>query len=227
MSSLENIVESSWKFLKKKSLELGLCMSLLAGSFGCRDRDRDHPLPPPPSVVEISGPISNPPVVLAGYNTTVDVSAYIPSSTVELLDSNGVKIADMNDDGLNGDQAAGDNVYTTQLIVNESSLDQLNYIIRATRNVEQKVRDVFIPVVHIPTIANNTEFNQIAKDTYLRAIDTKSRVTALDKDIGNTSNDTLKQVGDDFVFLYKNIKAITNKDISSKPVKNKTTNNYK
>src|SRR3989344_1689051 len=41
MSSLENIVESSWNFLKKKSLEIGLCASLLIGASGCGEDKRD------------------------------------------------------------------------------------------------------------------------------------------------------------------------------------------
>jgi len=42
MSSLENIVESSWNFLKKKSLEIGLCASLLIGASGCGEDKRDQ-----------------------------------------------------------------------------------------------------------------------------------------------------------------------------------------
>jgi len=83
---------------------------------------------------------SSPSTVPAGVSTQVTVTSAItdpnllPSSIVlQRLDANGtvVTIGTMLDDGLNGDAALGDRIFTLRFIVNEAAPGELRYRVSA------------------------------------------------------------------------------------------------
>ncbi|MFH2120228.1 MAG: DUF5050 domain-containing protein [Pseudomonadota bacterium] len=163
--------------------------------------------------LEINGPASNPPAVLAGEQTIVKFSAYVSGSYVELQKYDGanyITVGEMNDDGQNGDQTAGDKIYTTQVTANESVAANITYRIKATSNGQEQTREISIPVVHIPVLATNSELNQTTDALFLESLETKELVTSLNKNIANTPSGAIEQVGDNFLNMFRNFEAVTN-----------------
>ena len=163
--------------------------------------------------LEINGPASNPPAVLAGEQTIVKISAYVSGSYVELQKFDGanyITVGKMKDDGQNGDQTAGDKIYTTQVTANESVAANITYRIKATSNGKEQTREISIPVVHIPVLATNSELNQTTDAFFLESLETKELVTSLNKNIANTPSGAIEQVGDNFLNMFRNFEAVTN-----------------
>ena len=165
--------------------------------------------------LEINGPASNPTALLAEQQSTVTISAYVSGSYVELykLDGNDfIKIGEMTDDGKNGDQAAGDHIYTIQVTVNESENEYVTFRISASTEGEQETRDISIPVVYIPSLTTDTELNQMANDLFLKGLDAQALVTALSTDINNIPSGTMGQIGNDLLGMFSKFEAVTNQD---------------
>lgn len=72
-------------------------------------------------------------------NITISASLKKPVSTVELYDSESKKIGDMTDDGLNGDLVAGDNIYSINVNVFETSESKLDFFAKADGQKSQKL----------------------------------------------------------------------------------------
>lgn len=165
--------------------------------------------------LKISGSISNPPAVLGGEQTIVTISTYVSGSYVELQKSDGVnffKLGEMRDDGQNGDQTAGDKVYTIQTTISESVADHVTLRILASSNGEEKTSTIAIPVVQIPSNVSDTEINQMANDLYQTGIGTQTLLTSINTDLDNVPLGTIEQIGNDLLKMFSDFETITKQD---------------
>lgn len=135
-----------------------------------------NPIPAPTT------PIIVPSILVAGQQTKATITSFVSgavsSTQVQLFNlANGspVLIGDMSDNGQNGDQTAGDHVYT--IVTNltppaESSLSLQVVATTGTNGTESTKMSV--PLVQIPSYTTNTEVNQAESDLYDTAIQTRS-----------------------------------------------------
>ncbi len=164
----------------------------------------------------ISGPISDPPMVLAGTQTSVTISIYASGSYIELLKSDSdsfIAIGEMKDDGQNGDRVAGDKVYTIQTMVSELIADNVTYRIKAFNNGEEKTRDIIIPIIKISTPTTDSELNQMVNDLFLKGLETQTLLTTLNTNINSAPQGTIKQVSDNLLNMFREFEGVTNQFI--------------
>ncbi len=154
----------------------------------------------------IVGPVANPSAVLAGQQTTVNISAYLPSasgSTVaELYQNNGgsfTKIGNMVD-------MASNKVYSISVPINESITNAVTLRI-VTSNATQ---DITIPVIYVPAYSSNTELNQAASDLYTEAVATKALFAGMNN---NPSPQDYKNISTNLYDMFGKFEGITKQDI--------------
>ena len=109
------------------------------------------------SIVSVS---IEPPKITAGTSELVTVAATITDSNLVLInlqlervDDSGVateNLGNLLDDGLNGDLAAGDGVFTTELTITESSPGLIR--LRVSASVENMYKPIFSEVFILEVI---------------------------------------------------------------------------
>lgn len=165
--------------------------------------------------LEIIMPISDPPVLLAGKTTSVTISVFVSASHVELLRRNGdnfIQVGEMKDDGQNGDQTAGDKVYTIQTTINESEADHVDFRIRVLTSDNEKTQDITISVINIPSTVTDAELNLMASDLYQIGLETQALMTAMNIDLDNIPLGTIEQIGENLRVMFINFETITKQD---------------
>ena len=167
-------------------------------------------------VFEIKAPSADPPVILGSEQTAITLSVFVSGSNVTLFRVDGnnlIEIGEMTDDGKNGDQTAGDKIYTIQVSVNESVSEQVTFRIKASSNGVEKIRDITIPIAHISSVTTDTQLNQISNDLFLITKETQTLVTSISKDINNASSETIEQISKNLLSMFSKFEAVTNQDV--------------
>lgn len=135
-------------------------------------------------------------VIRAGEAATVSLSAYIPDSDViqgsviaQRMDGAGHVIATietMNDSSLDGDQIAGDKVYTRSLTFTESSGSLFIQVSAARFRVLKRTRSVTVAIkVYSPPPVMDfaASYEDNLRDSFTRLLTLRSSLTALDSNL--------------------------------------------
>ena len=167
-------------------------------------------------------PLADPFFIVTGTSTPVTVTAYILDSNqiingvnLARLDNNGEPIADLgilNDDGTNGDIAAGDSVFTITTDFNENEEGMIRLRISADLGtIQEKITSDFeISVVKTPTIQDYTQYNQIIDDILVILLATRNNFGFLIDELTSTEqfSEYMSQVTTDLLLVYIDLDAI-------------------
>lgn len=134
---------------------------------------------------DIHSPIISPFFIIAGEQRDVNISTYIPDTN--LVENNVLVfqintnnrgrqlLGRLNDDGENGDTQPGDRVYSSTLRFTENRTSVITLLIFAPRRGSgiPLTREVNIPVIHINSIQNTTQYSQTLEAIFLDLLDTQ------------------------------------------------------
>jgi uncharacterized repeat protein (TIGR03803 family) len=162
-----------------------------------------------------------PSILVAGQQTQVTVTCFVrgadSSTQVQLFNISGstpVLIGTMSDDGQNGDQTAGDQVYTIVTNLTPPSASSLPLQVVATTGTSSSQSANFsVQLVQISTYTTNTDVNQAESNVYNTAIQTRSS-------LGNPdwSNPALLQtVTSNLVSMYGQLVGVVNQNSGLAP----------
>jgi N-acetylneuraminic acid mutarotase len=129
-----------------------------------------QPTPTTPMVV--------PSILVAGQQTQVTVTCFVrgadASTQVQIFSLAGgssTLVGSMNDSGQNGDQTAGDHVYTIVATLTPPASISLPLQVVATEGTASSLNVSFwVPLAQVPTYATNTDVNQAESSIYNTAI---------------------------------------------------------
>lgn len=177
----------------------------------------------------VNVPVADPFYIITNNLTPVTISAYIPDpysllEGVELieLDTDGTPIdilGDLNDDGINDDATAGDQVYTItkSFIETEEEAIKLRVSAALKGSSSRVTADLEIPNVAIPTIQDYSQYNQIIADIFLTLLDTRNNFQILiDPTISpDQFLEYLWIASNNLLFFYSNMESIYQFETSS------------
>ncbi|MHB1459313.1 MAG: choice-of-anchor X domain-containing protein [Armatimonadota bacterium] len=170
----------------------------------------------------INIPTASPSYIVGGAAPKdVTISAFIPDgnlirNSVQLfqLNESGQPIAflgNLNDNGLNGDATAEDNVFTTTVPVSATSQNAVKLRISAAllRTIRRITIDTEIVVINIPPIIEYSQYNDVVNRIHNALVEAGDHFTALDEP--TSADEFAFHVGairDAFQTIYANMEAI-------------------
>lgn len=135
-----------------------------------------------------TGPMAVPSILVSGQQTQVTITAFVQGSDANtqvqlfsLVGGTPTLIGNMNDNGQNGDQSAGDHLYTIVTALTPPAAASLPLQVVATEGTTSSQNvDFSVPLIQIPTYATNTDVNQAEAQIYNTAIQTRTSFANMD-----------------------------------------------
>ena len=167
-----------------------------------------QPTPTTPMVV--------PSILVSGQQTQVTVTSFVRGSDtgtqVQLYSLAGgapMLIGSMNDNGQNGDQTAGDQVYTIMTTLTPPAATSFPMQVVATEGTAGSLNaDFSVQVIQIPTYKTNTDLNQAEAQIYSTAIQT--RTSLANPDWSNPS--LLQNLSSNLVSMFSQLAGVVNQN---------------
>ena len=157
-----------------------------------------------------------PSLLVSGQQTQVTLTCYVKGADqntqvqlFSLASGSPTLIGNMNDAGQNGDQEAGDQVYTIVASLIAPATSSLPMQVTATTGTGGSVSTNFsVTIVQIPTYSTDTDVNQAESNLYNTAIQTRSTFSNPD-----WSNQTLtKGISNNLVSMFTNLSGVVNQN---------------
>jgi len=169
-----------------------------------------NPLPSPTTAIAV------PSILQAGQTTQVKVTCFVRGANANtqvqlfnLATGTPVLVGTMGDTGQNGDQSAGDQVYTIATALTAPTASTLPMQVVATTGTNGNTSANFsVPVVQIPNYATNTDINQAEAQLYSNAIQTRSTFSSPDW----TKATALQGVGNNLVSMFDELEGVVNQN---------------
>jgi streptogramin lyase len=169
------------------------------------------------AVVNPTGPIMVPPVLVSGQLAQVTVTSFVKgadaSTQVQFFNLSGgtpALIGTMRDDGQGGDQVAGDHIYTITTALTGPAASSLPLQIVASASTAGGANvDFSVQVVQIPSYATNTDLNQAETQLYNTAIQTKG----LFSNPSWTNQKLLRGISGNLISIFGGLEAVTNQNV--------------
>jgi len=171
---------------------------------------------------KVSCPIADPFFIIAGVQTPIIITAFIPESplildNVELIELNddGMPLnylGKLNDSGFDGDARAGDQVFTFALNLNKTKGNSVKLQVAANYYgaLSKETANLIIPIISIPIIENNSQYNQFVDDIFLALRDTRNNFNILSNPsiAPEQFSEYLSLIVDKLLHVYGNLEAI-------------------
>ena len=167
-----------------------------------------QPTPTTPMVV--------PSILVSGQQTQVTVTSFVRGSDTgtrvqlySLAGGSPTLIGNMTDNGQNGDQTAGDQVYTIVTTLTPPAATSLPMQVVATEGTASRLNVNFsVQLAQIPTYATNADVNQAESQIYNTAIQTRTSLT--NPDWTNTS--LLPNLSTNLVSMFSQLAGVVNQN---------------
>lgn len=168
-------------------------------------------LPPGPTTAMMV-----PSILVAGQQTQATITCFVrgadSTTQVQVFDFSGsapVLVGTMNDNGQNGDQTAGDQVYTivTNITPPSGTTMPLQIVATTPTNAPQST-NFSVNLIELPTYTTNTQVNQAETNIYNTAIQTRSSLSSLDW----TNKTLLQTVTTNLETMYGQLVGVANQN---------------
>ena len=161
-------------------------------------------------------PVIVPSILLSGQQATAIVTCFVRGAQADTqvqlfrLDSGtAVLVGTMNDQGQNGDRAAGDQVYTIAASLTAPAAASLPMQVVVTTGVNGTTSvGTVVPVIQIPVYPNETDVNEAEAQLYSTAIQTRSTFSSPDW----TNAKLFQGVGNNLVSMFDEMAGVVNQN---------------